>query len=235
VRIAICDGNIDDRRRLSAILQEQCVDCRTEQYADGDELTAEIKDCTAYDIVFLSVNETTSSGFDIARQLRSMGYGGDIVLSANSAAFAVDGYDVGANGFLLKPFSPERLIRLINRLKKRTQLSGCLMISHYGALVKIVYDDILYIESSNSKCIVHLNDERQYVVYRRLSELEAELDDPRFLRCHQSYLVNMDHIIKADRSFELANGEAVCIRQRDVKSIREHYLAYINDRRSAIR
>ena len=56
---------------------------------------------------------------------------------------------------------------------------------------------------------------------------EEELDDERFLRCHQSYLVNMDHISQVDKQFILMTGEAVLIRQRDLKAMRQTYLDYM--------
>ena len=66
------------------------------------------------------------------------------------------------------------------------------------------------------------------MVYKRLSEIEHELQDGRFLRCHQSYLVNMDFIQLTDKQFVLTTGDTVLIRQRDLKAIRQCYLDYVS-------
>ena len=63
-------------------------------------------------------------------------------------------------------------------------------------------------------------------MYRRLNDLEAELRDERFLRCHQSYLVNLDHVVKVDTAFGLDSGDTVGIRQRELRVMRERFLAY---------
>ena len=65
-----------------------------------------------------------------------------------------------------------------------------------------------------------------YTVYKTLNTIEKELGDRRFLRCHQSFLVNMDHIKQIEKQFLLSNGEVVPIRQRGVKLVRQAYIDY---------
>ena len=66
--------------------------------------------------------------------------------------------------------------------------------------------------------------------------IEGELGDRRFLRCHQSFLVNMDQVQSADQAFHLSSGDAVPIRQRELKRIRERYLNYLSGKgRPAVR
>ena len=84
----------------------------------------------------------------------------------------------------------------------------------------------MYVESSNSKCILHRVDGRTYNVYKKLGEIEAELDDARFLRCHQSYLVNMNYVSEADDSFLLQNGDKVLIRAKSKRMILQKLLEY---------
>lgn len=90
----------------------------------------------------------------------------------------------------------------------------------------IPYNEIVYIESNNSKCILHRNNGEKYNIYKKLNEIESELNDSRFLRSHQSYLVNMDYIIEAGNQFQLSTGDVILIRQRHVKEIRNQYLKY---------
>ena len=63
-------------------------------------------------------------------------------------------------------------------------------------------------------------------------EIEEELYDPRFLRCHQSYLVNMAYVQNADHQFTLFTGDIVLIRQRNLKEIRNRYLDYLKQKTS---
>lgn len=69
----------------------------------------------------------------------------------------------------------------------------------------------------------------------KLSEVEARLGDRRFLRCHQSYLVNMDHVYKADKDFLMENGAVVPIRVRSRKALTEAYYRYFVEHATANR
>jgi DNA-binding LytR/AlgR family response regulator len=88
---------------------------------------------------------------------------------------------------------------------------------------------MVYIESQNSKCILHCKENLVYTAYKKLSDIEEELSNPVFLRCHRSYLINMDEVISADRSrFVMTSGEQIPIRRQDAKEILETYRLYSN-------
>ena len=63
-------------------------------------------------------------------------------------------------------------------------------------------------------------------VYKKLNEIESELNDARFLRCHQSYLVNMNYVSEANDSFVLQNGDTVLIRAKSKRMILQKVLEY---------
>lgn len=61
-------------------------------------------------------------------------------------------------------------------------------------------ENILYGKSSNSYTTFYLTNHEPIVVSRNIKEFEAELSSARFFRTHQSYLVNLEHILKIDKS-----------------------------------
>ncbi len=230
MRIAIYDPDVSARNLLAAQLKEVFypygVVTYIEQYGNAEELLCEIQQGSGFDVVFL---EADLSGRCVALMLRRMCFGGKTVLTSSVSDFAVDGYEAGVCGYLLKPYQHERLIALAERLAERE--NPCVLtVSHRRALVCVPLHTIVYIESSNTKCIIHRLIGESYVVYRRLDDLEREIDDPRFLRCHQSFLVNMDHVVKANRCFEMIDGSIVNIRQRDHRRLRDQYLMYRRSR-----
>lgn len=96
-----------------------------------------------------------------------------------------------------------------------------------NSYVNIMYSDIIYIESCNNRCILHTADE-EYPLYMKLDDIEQQIADEksRFLRCHRSYIVNMDHITAVDEQFRLDNGDSALIRSRSRAQIKKTYLAY---------
>jgi DNA-binding LytR/AlgR family response regulator len=188
-------------------------------------LIYDIEEGYYYDIVFLDILMDQILGMDIARKLRSAGYTGNIVFLTSTAAYAVDSYEVEASGYLLKPHDYGKLCTLLNRIIDRTKI-GQYQVSVRNTIYSIPLGEIVYVESRNNVCILHCSNGREYTIYKKLSEIETQLGDSRFLRCHQSYLVNMSYIAKADKQFELTTGDVVLIRQRNQKEIRSIYQAF---------
>lgn len=62
----------------------------------------------------------------------------------------------------------------------------------------------------------------------KLDDIEQQMVDEksRFLRCHRSYIINMDHVTAVDEQFRLDNGDSVLIRSRSRAQIKKTYLCY---------
>ncbi|MGI5855408.1 MAG: LytR/AlgR family response regulator transcription factor [Candidatus Merdivicinus sp.] len=230
MRVAVCDDSPLDRGLITDLLRlyfaERSIRLDLVSYENGASLLDDVEDGKWYDVIFLDIYMNGPLGMEVARRLRALLYDGEIVFLTASADFAVDSYDVEAAGYLLKPHSYEKLCTVMDRIVQNFDISTY-QIWRRSQSIRIPYSEILYVESCNSKCILHRKGHNTYVVYKRLSDIEEELDDCRFLRCHQSYLVNMDYIQQVDKQFQLTTGDLVHIRQRGLKAIRQIYLDYI--------
>ncbi len=226
MRIAVCDDNQIDRDIIKDFLHtymtEKSIPNTITEYENGMNLIYDIEEGRYYDMVFLDIFMDQILGMDIARKLRTVGYTGNIVFLTSTAEFAVDSYEVEASGYLLKPHDYEKLCGLLNRIIDRTNI-GHFQVSVRNTIYSIPFGEIVYVESRNNICILHRSDGSEYTIYKKLSEVELQLNESRFLRCHQSYLVNMSYISKADSQFELTTGDVVLIRQRSQKEIRRIY------------
>ncbi len=226
MRIAVCDDNQIDRDIIKDFLHtymtEKSIPNTMTEYENGMNLIYDIEEGYYYDLVFLDIFMDQIQGMDIARKLRSVGYTGNIVFLTSTAEFAVDSYEVEASGYLLKPHDYGKLCGLLNRIIDRTNI-GQFQVSVRNTIYSIPFGEIVYVESRNNVCILHRSNGKEYTIYKKLSEVESQLNESRFLRCHQSYLVNMSYIAKADKQFELTTGDVVLIRQRSQKEIRRVY------------
>lgn len=231
MRIAVCDDSSLDRELFVALLHHYFVNKPISneiiQYENGVDLLHDVEDDMWFDIVFLDIYMNDLLGIDVAHKLRSLGYRGHIIFLTATADFAVDSYEVEALGYLLKPLSFEKLSHVMDRAI-RAMTTNTYLVKNHSKIIRVPYHEILYAESMNSKCIMHCCNDQSYVIYKRLTTIEHELNDKRFLRCHQSYLVNMDHIHQVDSQFTLVTGDTVAIRQRDLKSIRQAVLHYLD-------
>lgn len=82
-------------------------------------------------------------------------------------------------------------------------------------------------EVLDSQLKIHTCSNREYITGGHLSQLERRLPAGRFLRCHKSYLINLDHAEGIRRySLLLSNGQTVPVIKQNYAAIKEAYLHY---------
>ncbi len=96
-------------------------------------------------------------------------------------------------------------------------------------IIRIPYNEIIYIESCNSRCIIHTYNDHCYPVYHKsLKQIADSLNSVRFLKLNRSFIVNMDYIISLDNNFcTLKKGECLPISKNCCKNIRRIFHLYI--------
>ncbi len=93
----------------------------------------------------------------------------------------------------------------------------------------IAPSEIVYIESNRNRLTIHTVKEN-ILYYGRLDEMESRLPEKSFLRCHQSFLVNMDRVYAAEDVFRMETGDIVPIRVRERRAMREAYFRYMTEK-----
>ena len=229
MRLAICDDSEMERGVLQSLLKKYfskaAISCEFTLYDRGTTLYYDVTEGMEFDIVFLDLFMEDSFGLAIAKKLRELSYRGRIIFCTASAEYALESYSVYAAGYIVKPYRIKDIRHTLDRLLPEYQYGSYGLIQK-SAIKFIPVNEIMYVESSNTKCLLHRADGRVYNVYKKLTEIEEELDDTRFLRCHQSYLVNMNYVSEANESFLLQNGDTVLIRAKSRKAIQQKVLEY---------
>lgn len=237
MRIAVCEDNEIHQEMLACLLEryaaEKSIHFDLTPYKNGMNFLYDVEEGAYFDIVFLDIYMEDILGINIAHRLRSDGYRGSIVFLTASPDFALESYDVDADGYLLKPLDYTKLNTVLDSVTN--EAAPCTyQICQRSSVISLVYHEILYIESQNAKCIIHTVSDEKYTVYKTLNTIEKELNDKRFYRCHQSFLVNMDHVRQVDKQFMLRNGESIPIRQRGIKPAREAFVDYTAQKNPAL-
>lgn len=229
MRIAICDDNDLERELLHTILQKYFSDtsvrCEFTLYNRGITLYCDVMEGIEFDIIFLDLFMEDSFGMHIAQKLRELLFREKIIFCTASADYAFESYSVYASGYVLKPYGIADIKHTLDRFLPEYQ-DDSYQLKQKSRIVYIPINEIMYVESNNTKCVLHRTEEREYILYKKLGQIETELNDPRFLRCHQSYLVNMDYIREANNFFILKNGDEVLIRQKSKREIQQKFLEY---------
>ena len=211
-KIAICDDSKLDRQLLKVVIQTYFENNEEEfkifEYELGDNLLDDIE----VELLFLDIIMNGTNGMKIARKLRDIQFTPIIFLTAH-ADYAVESYEVYAAGYLLKPYDTNKLTLLLDEVLQRSvQKRIAVKVKKQHRYLEI--NDIMYVESDKHVLNIHLKDSRVIQTTEKLSELEKTINSKRFIRCHQSYLVNMDYIKDAKTDFILSNDIRIPIRAR---------------------
>jgi DNA-binding LytR/AlgR family response regulator len=229
MRALIIDDEPLARSRLRRLLTEQSVDVAGEA-ADSTEGLRAIRELKP-DLVFVDIQMPGMSGLEMARALREFDPPPLLVFVTGYSEHAVSAFELTAIDYLLKPVAAERLaatlIRAADRLSeraaralvagmgtrpaaRRSSLDRLPIRSDYSVRL-LPTREILCAVSRNRKVSVVTAD-AEYAVSYSLRQLEAMLAPERFLRVHDSCIVNLQSIqaleFLGDHSYEvrLANG-----------------------------
>jgi DNA-binding LytR/AlgR family response regulator len=226
----VCDDRAEEREELRAVLERFFIARREEvhivEYSSGEALLADLEEeYEQFDLFILDIFMDGISGVETAHRLRDMHIRAALIFLTISPDYAVESYDVDASGYLLKPLDEEKLEKLLDRMLTPVQRRRiCLRCGRELQYVHL--DEIAWLESSGNMVCLHMQDGSVITTREKLSDLEGRLDDKRFLRCHQSYLVNMDYVENVQNDFLMRDGASIPIRTRSRGQIADQYHAY---------
>ena len=114
--------------------------------------------------------------------------------------YAVEGFELEALDYLLKPFSFERFLKAVNRAEEKLKLPSpqeklntCFFVKADKKLYKVEFNTILYVEAYGDYVRIFTK-EKTLLVKERLTKIEAELPKTLFQRIHRSYIISLSAI-----------------------------------------
>jgi DNA-binding LytR/AlgR family response regulator len=154
-----------------------------------------------YDVVLLDIAMPGLDGLEFARVLNRFSQPPAIVFVTAHEEHALEAFDAGGTGYLLKPVTLERLVstlqRVVHRPATETTDEGSLetILVEIGSLTKIIArEDVSWVESAGDYVRLHLRGGGQHLVRIPISLLEEQWSDHGFQRIHRSYLVALRDI-----------------------------------------
>lgn len=202
-------GIIDDERPARSELRHQLSEILPEaQILEGDSGTKalEMAEKESLDILFLDINLGDIAGTALVNAIKNMQPGLQIVFVTAYSEYAIQAFELGVEDYIMKPFSPKRLEKVLDRLQERKQ--GQIKSLEQGKNqrppkriainigTKTIFEDvenIVYIETYNRGCMVYTSS-NSYSDSRTIGEYEKKLVGGRFFRIHKSYLINIDKV-----------------------------------------
>ncbi len=213
-------------------------------YTSGKEGVAAIKELRP-NLVFLDIEMPWMNGFEVLKQFDKVDF--DVVFITAYDNYAIQAFRYSAVDYLLKPIKSELLKEAVAKVSankkhelpsiqlesllynlKDNMTNNKVVFSTSDGLEIVDTSTIYRCQSDNNYTHVYMQDQNKLFLSKTLKEVELMLESSKFLRVHQSHLVNIDYVkkfVKAEGGYlEMKNGDQVSVS----KSKRDHLLTRLN-------
>ncbi|MEO8404329.1 MAG: LytTR family DNA-binding domain-containing protein [Chitinophagaceae bacterium] len=166
------------------------------------------------DLLLLDIKMPDISGIDFFRSLSNKP---EVIFTTAYSEYAMDGFELKAMDYLLKPISFEKFLAACNRVREYIELKNnraprdkdYFFINAAHKLHKIFYDDILYLEGLKDYTKIHLaSSASPLIILHSLKYFEYLLEQREFIRIHRSYIISIRKVVTISRkSVTMQSGE----------------------------
>lgn len=236
IKVAICDDEIQYTNQIETIVKSSArthgIKIEIDVFYDGLHLIEHInRQEIRYDIIFLDIEMKDLDGLECARLIRKMDEIALLIYVTSHKSYAIEAYEVHPFQFVVKPIEEDVITRYFMKAYEKIGSEAFYFNYKYGKdYYKVLVNDIMYFESKKRLIQINFRDGREGKFYGKLSEVEEQIDGAKvdFWRIHQSYLVNVRHIIrKAYDSVELSDGTVLYISEDRRQEINKQYIEMI--------
>lgn len=229
LKIAVCEDNEQDISCLLACIAASAIPVECEAFSSGEALLA-AHQTGRYDLIFLDIYMNGLLGIDAAAKIRETDTAVTLVFTTTSTEHTLASYRLNAPKYIEKPVTLEEVAEVLGMAQEKRKTAAYIQLLTGGEYRDIPVDSILYFEQQNRAAIVKTLSgtlrTSQTVKFKHIEPLLPKY----FLRCHQSYIVNLKHVKNLDweqKTFTMHNGDKVYIRHQTMKQAAEAYENYL--------
>lgn len=237
MKIAIVDDieteRYDLQQRIEAFLEQRHVNADYYEYCSGEAFLFDAQK-EAFSVVFLDIYMAGANGIEIARALRQFDTACLLVFITTSTDHALEGFQVRAMHYLLKPYSDNELKKLLEEILERLpENDQYIEIKYQGDMLRVYYSDIVYAEHFSHLIYIHTTAKKSLATRQSFRNFIVPLqEDARFFVCSRGVIVNLEHVCDfEERSFIMDEGSKVLVNRDLVKEARRAFMTYLLQRR----
>jgi two-component system LytT family response regulator len=214
ISIAVIDDEPKARETIINILGLSPVELAVVGEADSVTSAYELILLNTPDLVLLDINLPDGTGFDLLKKFDQINF--KVIFITAHEEYAIKAFKCSAIDYILKPITAAELLKAIEKAheslnKEETAFKLSTLLSNLDKLKKIVLKTAESIHIVNVQHIVHCEADVNYttfyltggeklIVSRPLKEYDDLLCQAGFFRTHQSHLVNLEHILRYDKT-----------------------------------
>jgi DNA-binding LytR/AlgR family response regulator len=167
---------------------------------------------TPVDLLFLDIRMPSQSGLELYKTLDP---GPLVIFTTAHSEYAVEGFNLNAIDYLLKPFTLERFQQAAGKaaqflsFRQSPDQGETLLIKADYSMIRIHTTDILFVEAADDYLKIHMDNKQPLIVRMTMKSLVGLLPAGEFIRTHRSYIVAL-------RRIEYVRNRAITIAGRTI-------------------
>lgn len=230
LRVAIVEDSEQDRDVLVSFLKRYTMEkgeiFQTTCFSNGLNFIEDYK--PEFDLTFMDIEMPHMDGLKAAHRLREMDQDTSLIFVTNMAQYAINGYEVAALNFLLKPLQYFRFSVELDKVVRNSAVKNAapIILAAKEGQVRLKYESVYYVDSDKHYLCFHtsLGD---YHVRGKLNEWDEKLLEHGFCRSGTSFLINLMHVSLIKNSSAVVNGEEIPISRSKKKEFSESFTKYL--------
>lgn len=234
LHVAVCDDERIVLRELEEEVREWARSegevCSVETFASADAFWFIWEERKDLDLLLLDIEMPGMDGMELARRLRQAEECINIIFVTGNPDYALEGYDLEAVSYIMKPVRRERLQAALGRARDRIARRAAVLVPLSGGEVERLYvSDICFLESDGHMSFVWKKDGTRLVSKMGIQQLEQELLNcsDAFFKPHRSYFINLDHVERiGKKDVRMRNQMLVPIARGKWEPLNQAYMEY---------
>ena len=201
MKIAVIDDEKYSRMELSHQIKSLIPDSIIKEASNGVG-AVKLLESESFDVLFIDIHLGDMEGTTLASVARKLMPEAKIIFATAYSEYAVKAFELQVDDYILKPFDPQRIAQVMERVMKKedtsssSALPGKLAVGTSRHTILLDLDQITYIETigSGKGCVIHTLSGETFQDSTSLGEYESRLSNSGFFRIHKTCMVRLYHI-----------------------------------------
>ncbi len=237
LKIAVCEDEDAQRDYICALVEqwaeEKGIPCETTGYVSAEQLMYSFDGDLPYQVYILDIQMGKMNGMELARKIRAADSQAAILFLTGVKDYAIEGYEVGAVRYLLKPVRENEFFLIMDEVAEKQNKTSveCFLLETGTNIQKIPFRDIWYVESQGHYVQMAYGDQK--VQWKSsFGSVQALFEEHGFVMTRRGVLVNLCRVSRVGKTeCILDNGAHVPVSRSQYKAVNEAFIRYYNNRR----